>query len=196
MKAITIPRLELLSALCLARLMHTVTESLTERLSLVDPRCFTESQVALFWIRGTEKDWKPFVQNRVDDIRKIAPVEFWHHCSGKENPADLPSRGLAPAELASNQLWRYGPDWLTTLKCRPPCTTPSVEEVPEPCLVELKTSPKVGTHSLLNPEPPCRISNVIDIARFSSVNKLLRVTAYVLNFVEILRREMRPLSMP
>ena len=189
LKPVTIPRLELLSALCLARLMRTVTESLGERLSLVDPRCFTDSQVTLFWIKGKEKVWKPFVQNRVEEIRKLTPVEFWHHCSGKENPADLPSRGLAPTELVSNQLWEHGPDWLTTPKCRPPCTTPSEEEVPEPCLVELKISPEVGTHSLLNPETPCRIGNVIDIARFSSVHKLFRVTAYVLKFVEILKKK-------
>jgi len=46
----TIPRLELLSALCLARLMFNVTESLSERLSLENPRCYTDSQVTLFWI--------------------------------------------------------------------------------------------------------------------------------------------------
>ena len=49
LKHITIPRLELLSALCLARLISNVTGSLNERLSLEIPRCFTDSQVALFW---------------------------------------------------------------------------------------------------------------------------------------------------
>ena len=34
LKPMTIPRLELLSALCLARLMSNVTDSLSERLSL------------------------------------------------------------------------------------------------------------------------------------------------------------------
>ena len=39
---VTIPRLELLSALCLARLMSNVTESLSERLDLDDPSLFTK----------------------------------------------------------------------------------------------------------------------------------------------------------
>ena len=136
LKPATIPRLELLSALCLARLISNVAESLSERLSLGNLRCFTNSQVTLFWIRGTGKDWKPFVQHRVEEIRKLISADSWSHCPGKENPADLPSRGLTPAELATNKLWKYGSDWLQTLK--PPCTTPSSQEIPESCLAELK----------------------------------------------------------
>ena len=185
LKPITVPRLELLSALCLARLMSNVTEGLSERLNLEEPRCFTDSQVALFWIRGIGKDWKPFVQNRVDEIRRLTPVEWWDHCPGRQNPADLPSRGLTPTELATNQLWRCGPDWLKTPE--PLCMAPSLEEIPEPCLTELKASSKVGVHSLLTPQLPHHIGNIIDVKRFSSIHKLLRVTAYVLKFVSILK---------
>ncbi len=79
LKLVTIPRLELLSAVCLARLISNVTETLSGRLKLAEPRCFTDSQVALFWIIGTGKDWKPFVQNRVDEIRKLTLTESWSH---------------------------------------------------------------------------------------------------------------------
>ena len=188
LKPITIPRLELLSALCLARLMSNVSENLSERLRPESPRCFTDSQVALCWIKGTEKDWKPFVQNRVGEIRQLMPVESWSHCPGKENPADLSSRGLAPTELAANQLWKFGPDWLRNPK--PPCMVPSVAELPEPCLAELRSSSRVGTHSLLTPQPlSCCISRIIDIERFSSIHKLVRVTAYVLQFVKALKHQ-------
>ena len=186
LKPVTIPRLELLSALCLAKLMSNVAESLSERLSLGDPRCFTDSQVTLFWIKGIEKDWRPFVQNRVEEIRKLTPADIWSHCPGKENPADLPSRGLTPVELTANQLWKYGPEWLRTPKL--PCETPSLEEIPEPCLAELKAPSKVGVHSLLTSQLPCHISNIVNIAQYSSVHKLLRVTAYVLKFVMILKK--------
>jgi len=84
LKAQTIPRLELLSMLLVARLVYSVTEALITRLNLEKPRCFTDSQVALFWIKGTGTDWKPFVQNRVDEIRKLVPVDCWNHCSGKK----------------------------------------------------------------------------------------------------------------
>lgn len=58
LKTQTIPRLELLSAVLLARLVWNVTESLTVMLDLEEPRCFTDSQVALFWVKGTGRDWK------------------------------------------------------------------------------------------------------------------------------------------
>ncbi len=97
---------------------------------------------SLFWIIGTGKDWKPFVQNRVDEIRKLTLTES---CPGKENPADLPSRGLTP--LVLSQVWKYGPDWLKIPES--PRITGTPEKIPEPCLVELKSSSKVEAHSLL-----------------------------------------------
>ena len=63
LKVQTIPHLELLSAVLLARLITNVIESLTPRYELLPLMCFTDSQVTLFWIRGIDKDWKPFVQN-------------------------------------------------------------------------------------------------------------------------------------
>jgi len=68
--------------------------------------------VALHWIKGIEKEWKPFVENRVNEIRRFVPPQYWSHCPGRENPADIPSRGMAITELAGYRIWRYGPDWL------------------------------------------------------------------------------------
>ena len=48
LKVQTIPRLELLSAVLLARLVTTISESLSSRITLNEPRCFTDSQVSLF----------------------------------------------------------------------------------------------------------------------------------------------------
>ena len=48
----TIPRLELLGALLLSRLIKTITNSLCSEITLETPVCYTDSQVVLFWIRG------------------------------------------------------------------------------------------------------------------------------------------------
>ena len=105
----TIPRLELLGALLLARLVTTVATSLSLELTLGPTTCYSDSQIALFWIKGIAKDWKPFVHNRVREIRGLVPIEFWHHCSGEKNPADLLSRVVIPSE---NEIWWQGPTWL------------------------------------------------------------------------------------
>ncbi|GFY15811.1 DUF1758 domain-containing protein [Trichonephila clavipes] len=36
----------------------------------------------------------------------------WGHCPGKDNPADLLSRGTSAVKLAQNELWWHGPPWL------------------------------------------------------------------------------------
>ena len=112
LKEQTIPRLELLSALLLARLMTSIVLSLESELALSLPCYYSDSTVARCW---TDKTWKPFVQNHVDEIRKLTQASSWKHCSGRDNPADIPSRGRAPRELADSAdstLWREGPDWL------------------------------------------------------------------------------------
>ena len=58
----TVPRLELLGALLLARLVASVRSSLDGLVG--ESVCFTDSQIALHWIKGVEKHWKPFVLNR------------------------------------------------------------------------------------------------------------------------------------
>ncbi len=75
LKKQSIPRLELLSAVLLARLMDVVKSSLSSELEISSCHCFTDSQVALCWIRNTGRSWKPFVQNRVSEIRSLIPVD-------------------------------------------------------------------------------------------------------------------------
>ena len=60
-----VPRLELLAALLLPRLMESIRSSLD---GLLESLCFTDSLVVLHCIKGVEKNWKPFVQNRVTEI--------------------------------------------------------------------------------------------------------------------------------
>ena len=92
-KGQTIPRLELLSASLLSKLMASVAQAFELELSLEEPNYFTDSKVALYWIKGQEREWKPFIQNRVNLIRSLTQTDHWAHCAGKENPADIPSRG-------------------------------------------------------------------------------------------------------
>ena len=97
-KPITIPRLELLSALLLSWLIYNITKALEQEVLMLMPQCYTDSTVSLYWVLGTDKSWRPFVQNCVEEIRKLLPPDNWSHCAGKNNPADLPFRGLTPAQ--------------------------------------------------------------------------------------------------
>ncbi len=81
----------------------------------------TDSKVSLCWIRGVDRVWKQFVQHRVLEIRELLPSARWHHCPGEDNPADLPSRGVKPTDLARSELWLHGPMWIGTI----------IDELPE-----------------------------------------------------------------
>ena len=78
LRELTILRLELLSGLLLARLIRTVTSSLETEIQLAPLQCFTDSKVSYHWITGCNKAWKPFVQNRVNEIRRVVPATQWH----------------------------------------------------------------------------------------------------------------------
>ena len=178
LRELTIPRLELLSGLLLAQLIRTVTSSLETETQLASPQYFTDSKVSYFWITGCNKAWKPFVQNRVNEIRRVVPATQWHHYTGKDNPADLPSRGLTFAELIDSKLWFRGPQWLQELTM--PEHIPPTEGLPQEYLIELKPSP--------NPTPvlfmAAQMNDVIRLEDYSNLNRLLRVSAYVLLFIQ------------
>ena len=108
----------------------------------------------------------------------------WHHCPGTENPADLPSRGLSPVELSRSRLWSNGPEWLGRETSEGP-----VQELPMPeeCAEELRVKDKLKVLNLLNTDGPS-LSRIIDCSSYSSVQKLLRVTAYVMKFIEAVKK--------
>ena len=85
----TIPRLELLSAVVLSRPIHSIKEALSSEMKIEKVLCWTDSKTAWYWIVQSQKEWKPFVQHRVDEIRKLVPKEWWNHCPWADNPADL-----------------------------------------------------------------------------------------------------------
>ena len=180
----TIPRLELLSALLLSRLITTVIESLKPVLPLSNPKCFTDSQVALFWIRGLEKEWKQFIQNRVSEIRNLVAAENWNHCAGTTNPADLPSRGLTIQELSVSRLWHVGPEWLPSTASK--AENSEVVAMPEECKKELKAK-NLSTHSMLSSGCTHGIGELIDASAYSSMQHLRRVTAYIFRAVRVFK---------
>ena len=187
LKAQTIPRLELLSALLLARLMESITQALRDELCLSEPRCFSDSNVTVFWIRGVDKTWKPFVQNRVSEIRRLVAQNHWHHCSGRDNPADIPSRGCTPQQLSESQLWRSGPEWLKTIEMPKPEALE--DQMPEGCQVEMKAE---TSHGLLVATESAGIGQIIRCENFSSLTRLLTVTAHVLKFCQLLCDKVHP----
>ena len=75
----TIPRLELLGALILARLISHVAAALSEFEKIDRVHCWVGSTAVLYWILGEQKQWKQFVQNRVIEIRSLFGPTSWNY---------------------------------------------------------------------------------------------------------------------
>ena len=67
-RTVSIPRLELLSALLLSQLVASIEGALQSELQLDGTICYTDSKVTLYWIQGKNHEWKQFVGNRVASI--------------------------------------------------------------------------------------------------------------------------------
>jgi len=80
---------ELLTALLLSKLIVFICDSLKSTLPPVKLQCYIDSEVALYWICGIHKKWKPFVENRVSVVCRNVDPNLWKHCPGISNPADI-----------------------------------------------------------------------------------------------------------
>ncbi|XP_065082642.1 uncharacterized protein LOC135705019 [Ochlerotatus camptorhynchus] len=173
LKATTIPRLELLAALLLARLGAKVIEVMEMDYSEVT--LWSDSQIALAWLKKPLGSLETFVRNRVAEINRLTNRYTWKYVNTKHNPADVVSRGQTPAMLCKNNLWWSGPDFLRQEEYCSPQPAPIRElEIPE-----LKVTAVVAEN----------IEALPVFAKFSSFRKLQRVIAYVLRFVRNCRRK-------
>lgn len=167
LKKLTIPRLELQSALLLSRLMKTVSEAMTTKCKNF---LWSDSEITLFRIKSLPSRYCTFVSTRLSEIQDLSLPSNWFHIPSKLNPADVCSRGLMPDELETCTLWWQGPSFLVDED--EPWPNQEKFEIDEN-LLEYKSEPNV---------PAIQIDETYTI-RFSSYSKLLNVTAYMIRFM-------------
>ena len=88
LKELSIPRLELMAAFILVKLMVNVEGALASQQSVKRSKLWLDSQTALFWIMN-RGEWKQFVKHRVNEILKLSDKGDWRYCSSQENPANI-----------------------------------------------------------------------------------------------------------
>lgn len=176
LKCLTIPRLELMAALLLVRLAARVVTAL--ELSSSSIFLWTDSSVTLTWITSHPSRWKDFVRNRVSSIQELLPNASWNFVRGKENPADCASRGLRPSQLIHHDLWWNGPSWLSKQQL----SWPSGKFKPAR-LEHLEERTGKGIIAVVHQ------SSYWDLLdKYSSLTKLLRITAICRRFIMRLKR--------
>lgn len=182
-KKISLPRLELCSAVLLADLAKFVLDTYLNKISFQTVNLWSDSTVVLSWLRSHSSRWTTFVANRVSHIQDLFPTESWHHVNSPDNPADVCSRGQLPYDLLHNSLWWHGPSWLSLhsdqwpipAKCSlPTCDDESIVNQEERKPVAMVTTNKVDFQD-----------SFIDslLKRFSSLKKIIRIVSYLRRFI-------------
>ena len=172
----TIPRLELMGALLLSRLMAAVVGYL-DQFNFDSVTYYTDSMNVLHWVQSEHGVWATFVACRVKEIRSLSEAVNWKFCPGEVNPADLATRGLLATELLGNESWLTGPFFLKDGREVPfiDARQPTL-----PCLAEKKKCVNVVIQIK-------NISKLINIESYSSFYRLVTVTALVLKAVHIFK---------
>ena len=113
-KPSTLPRLELLAIHTGAKLATAVKGALSKsKHALNISMLYSDSTIALSWIKADPARWHTFVSNHVSQIQSMLPTTEFIHVPSEENPADLCSRGLLATQLVAQQtFWFQGPSWL------------------------------------------------------------------------------------
>ena len=130
------------------------------------------------------------MENRVAGIRKKTDTSLWNHIERKDNPSDMPTKGLQLGELLESDHWWDGPNWLSLPKdcwlqplSKLEPTTKAIAKMKKECK---KSQSEV---SLFSTARSCEVVNLKKIICSSdySILKLFRMTAFMLRFMNNLR---------
>ncbi|XP_071042214.1 uncharacterized protein [Parasteatoda tepidariorum] len=159
-KETTIARLELLGA--------TIAALSTDKVHF-----WTDSTTVLAWLKR-EDTWGVFVENRVQEIRKLTPVKAWRHLPGSMNPAHLPSRGCSAQQLGNSKWWE-GPSWLYLSHTQWPAAADEISVNEEEVYLEKRKQVVISMVNIEVTEIWCNY--------FSTYSRNVRVVAWILRFV-------------
>lgn len=157
LKVLTMPRLELCAATLLTDLIEKIRPTFETQGVII--HAWTDSQITMNWISKEQSNLKIFVANRVANIKEKSENLgiIWNWVSGKENPADVISRGVSTEELLGSSLWWNGPSWLKSAEENWPKNQPRDVKTIEPEIakeykihaVKLEEGLKRGEYPLL-----------------------------------------------
>lgn len=166
-KNLTIPRLELNSALLLSNLAKSVYNLFELKIDKIV--LYSDSKIALAWIHTDPIKLNAYDANRVLKIQNLTSNFEWQYINSKSNPADCLSRGLEPHEMCENLLWFNGPQNLLDKDFSyhdQPIVFPS--PLPEEKKIILVTKQEA---------PP------LFFEKYSNITKLQRIIAYLFRFI-------------
>ena len=169
-----------MSCALLTKLLQSASKGLS--LNTASIYCWSDSMIALYWIKNN-KEWKIWIQNRGDIIKKVVKPDNWHYISSSDNPADNVSREFLPNSIVNNKLLWFGPESSLRNKESWP-EDKFVSDVTDELRSDAKSNVAVNVEFIDHPKQ--KISAIININKYGSLIKVLKISFYVLKFVNII----------
>ena len=173
LKKMSIDRIEL----CAAVLSKRLKQLLIKESRFIFHKCYhlVDSQIVHAMIQKETYGFNTFAATRLGEIQEGTDPKDWYWIPSELNIADYLTQGKKPEEIKTDTPWQRGPNFLTLPVSKWPisskCTT---QELPQNIKVTLTTKCKINDS----------LATRIDIHRYSSYDKLTRVTARVLAMYE------------
>lgn len=144
---------------------------------------WTDSEIALYWIRKPTGELKTFVAKRVSRILQTITIEQSRHIRSEMNPADLLSRGVKTENLIDNKLWWNGPEMLSgDLENWPSWNGSTAPAELNERINEETKKPSVNINQVLLTTMTAKQDEIDVIDKFSCYRRACRVAAYVIRF--------------
>ena len=112
LKQKSLPRMEFLGNVVCARLVATIMSAHEAEVLISKATTWTDSQVALGWIRGVQTEYHTFFENRMQQIHSLLHVDHWRYLRSTDDAADFISRGCDSKILVNKWLWWHGPQFI------------------------------------------------------------------------------------
>ncbi|XP_065663018.1 uncharacterized protein LOC136085622 [Hydra vulgaris] len=173
----TIPELELRAILLLANLFSVVYKELSCVLNISCVKLFSDSFICLYWVNNVNKKYEAFVQIRLEKIRSLSDINFWSYIESEKNSADIISRGCKFSTFQNNDLWFKGPSFLFN------------DFISWPSFDLRKQRDSLSVAALISSEHSIINLDFMNIKNFKTYDRLPKVTALVLRFVRIIKKE-------
>ena len=132
-------------------------------------QCWCDSMIVLHWLNDDGKKQEVFFRRSIEEVHKLVNVDCWYHVEWQLSPADILYRSLRFSKHFDKDLWFKGP------------STIFLDDIPYNHF-SLKNWVLMNT-SIDSKNDLKR--NLVDlkfmnIAKYCTYSKMLRVTAYVL----------------
>ena len=191
-KAKTLPTLELLGVHHALKSVPIVLDSFAN-IKFTDVTIAVDSQVVLQWLLADSISTKSvFTRNRVKDIALFKKslledygitVQF-RYVKSEDNPCDLLTRGLSFYESVKQlSFWQHGPLWLPDFRDSWPDSALGCLSAASKSLVAPSSSVNATFNVDVTSAEP-----LVDVERFSSFSKALRVTTLVFKAIFKMRK--------